>query len=659
MTVRVVFGGEWPSWVGPLLEALELVDSTLDLSLQPDAAAAPPVAGAIGVVTDTRRLAHPEHRASLLDALVPWREGGAGLVVPTATAAADLAQALDPLPVRAAPLPLPWPRRVPEAAYDPAGPIVLVGSIDYALALDAIAAARLAGVRRPIVVSGPHAGTYARLGGEGARWLLEPGHDIVAVSDWRDAVDGASLLLVTDGTDGEGAVLREGLATGLPLVCVDGPFTQDHLAASGARCVLALPRPVALGQAIVAALQQERPRALATAARAAVQAESWAPAAAAVAVVARPAAVSGPGRARAHRVVIANLHASGGGGERFVRELAAGLAAAAPSTAFTLVAVTTPGTAFALGGDDLEQRGVEVVAAAPEQLYATLAEQTADADLVHVAWPHLAEVPDIAAPLVCTFHDANWRHFDTYSAAQKEAADRQTAAWVARTDRFVCSSQFIRGELTRLFGARPDRVAVVPLTAEAAAAPVTEAERREVATRYALPPTFVLSPHGNHVHKNYPVLAGALEELRAAGRPVTVVATGAGTAAFQGPDLLGLGYVTGRELTVLYDLAAGMVQTTLYEAGSFPMWEAMLAGIPVACSAIPPLLEQLERQATTAETFDPADRAAVAAALTRLVGPRDAGTIERNRQIVGQRTFRDVAAGYLDVFRTVAGAELR
>jgi glycosyltransferase involved in cell wall biosynthesis len=358
--------------------------------------------------------------------------------------------------------------------------------------------------------------------------------------------------------------------------------------------------------------------------------------------------------------VIANLHASGGGGERFVRELAAGLAATAPETAFTLVAVTTPGTAFSLGRDDLEERGVEVVPASPDRLYATLEEQAAGADLVHVAWPHLAEVPEVAAPLVCTFHDANWRHFDTYSAAQKEAADRQTAAWVQRTDRFVCSSQFIRGELTRLFGARPDGVAVVPLTAEADPRPVTDAERDEVTARYALPRTFVLSPHGNHVHKNYPVLAGALDDLRAAGRPVTVVATGAGTAAFQGPDLLGLGYVTGRELTVLYDLAAGMVQTTLYEAGSFPMWEAMLAGIPVACSAIPPLLEQLERQATTAETFDPGDRAAVAAALARLVDePRDADAAARNRQIVGQRTFSDVAAGYLDVFRAVAGAELR
>jgi glycosyltransferase involved in cell wall biosynthesis len=156
------------------------------------------------------------------------------------------------------------------------------------------------------------------------------------------------------------------------------------------------------------------------------------------------------------------------------------------------------------------------------------------------------------------------------------------------------------------------------------------------------------------------VLAAALDTLRAAGRPLTVVATGAGTTAFQGPDLLGLGYVTGRELTVLYDLAAGMVQTTLYEAGSFPLWEAMLASKPVACSAIPPLLEQLERQDTTAATFDPADSAAVAAALTRLVErPPDAAAIERNRRIVAERTFRDVAAGYLDVFRAVAGGDLR
>ena len=97
---------------------------------------------------------------------------------------------------------------------------------------------------------------------------------------------------------------------------------------------------------------------------------------------------------------------------------------------------------------------MHVVAASAETLHATLADAAADADLVHVAWPHLAEVPDISGPLVCTFHDANWRHFDTYSPAQKEAADRQTADWVARSDRFICSSQFIRSELTRLFARR-------------------------------------------------------------------------------------------------------------------------------------------------------------------------------------------------------------
>jgi glycosyltransferase involved in cell wall biosynthesis len=103
-----------------------------------------------------------------------------------------------------------------------------------------------------------------------------------------------------------------------------------------------------------------------------------------------------------------------------------------------------------------------------------------------------------------------------------------------------------------------------------------------------------------------------------------------------------------------------MVQTTIYEAGSFPMWEAMLAELPVACSAIPPLLEQLDRQGTTAETFDPSDSQAVADAVTRLVdGSLSTEALERNRRAVAARTFRDVASEYLDVFESVAGAPFR
>ena len=125
--------------------------------------------------------------------------------------------------------------------------------------------------------------------------------------------------------------------------------------------------------------------------------------------------------------------------------------------------------------------------------------------------------------------------------------------------------------------------------------------------RFALPERFLLSPNGAHRNKNYPALDSALRILRHGGRPVTVVASGMGTEFFHGPDLVGLGYLRAREVQALYAQSDGIVQTTLYEAGSFPMVEAMAAGKPVAISRIPPIVEQIERVGVVAELFEPLD----------------------------------------------------
>ena len=143
---------------------------------------------------------------------------------------------------------------------------------------------------------------------------------------------------------------------------------------------------------------------------------------------------------------------------------------------------------------------------------------------------------------------------------------------------------------------------MIPLTADSRAEPAGAEEREYVRRRFGLPDRYLLSPAGRHLHKNYPVLHAALRILRREGRPITVVASGLATdVTYHGPDLIGLGYISARELQALLEQSAGIVQTSLYEAGSFPMLEAMAAGRPVAISRIPSVLEQIERLGLVAE----------------------------------------------------------
>ena len=220
----------------------------------------------------------------------------------------------------------------------------------------------------------------------------------------------------------------------------------------------------------------------------------------------------------------------------------------------------------------------------------------------------------------------------------------------------VHSSDFIRNELRHYFGADASLSRVIPLAAEPAADTLTAPERAQLLRRFDLPERFLLSPNGNHLHKNYPALDAALRILRRDGRPVSVVASGFATDRYYGPDLIGLGYISSRELNALYETCDGVVQTTLYEAGSFPMFEAMASGKPVAMSRIAPIVEQIERFGVVAELFDPMDPEDVAEAVWRLwagspaTGP---AAIATNAQAAADRTWNDVASDYLKVFADV------
>jgi glycosyltransferase involved in cell wall biosynthesis len=281
-------------------------------------------------------------------------------------------------------------------------------------------------------------------------------------------------------------------------------------------------------------------------------------------------------------------------------------------------------------------------------------------DIVYYSWPHMSDPLPTKAPLTCTFHDLNWKHFDVYDPPDKVQLEAQTPRWIEQCAALVHSSNFIRVEMQHYYGTPDSLSHVIPLTAETPADPATPEERARVRRRWGLPDRFLLSPNGCHLHKNYPVLDAALRILRRQGHPIKVVASGGGTdVRYHGPDLIGLGYVSARELQALYEESDGMVQTTLYEAGSFPMWEAFTVNKPVAISRVPPIVEQVERLGATVELFDPLNPEDVAGALARLWDGSEATSpeaIERNAAATAARTWNDVAGDYLSLFADLRAA---
>jgi glycosyltransferase involved in cell wall biosynthesis len=116
------------------------------------------------------------------------------------------------------------------------------------------------------------------------------------------------------------------------------------------------------------------------------------------------------------------------------------------------------------------------------------------------------------------------------------------------------------------------------------------------------------------------------------------------------------GRVDREVLATLYKHAFATVVPSLYEQGSFPIYEALYWGCPVACSDIPSLREQCAAMGEAMKFFDPRDPDSIARAVLDI---RDDRSTIRWRQIqsgcrIWKRTWKDVAAEWLPIFREAA-----
>jgi glycosyltransferase involved in cell wall biosynthesis len=118
-----------------------------------------------------------------------------------------------------------------------------------------------------------------------------------------------------------------------------------------------------------------------------------------------------------------------------------------------------------------------------------------------------------------------------------------------------------------------------------------------------------------------------------------------------------LGFVSPDELRALYAMARCVVIPTLFEAASFPLWEAFQSGVPAACSNVTALPEQA---GDAAVVFDPRDPDAMAEAVWRVWTdvPLRERLISRGRERVRQFTWERTARTFRAHYRRICNRPL-
>lgn len=303
-------------------------------------------------------------------------------------------------------------------------------------------------------------------------------------------------------------------------------------------------------------------------------------------------------------------------------------------------------------------------------------------DVVYLAWPFLVQPIDIDVPIVATFHDFHFTRFpESYDPEQLRLMQRETRAWLRRCAVAVTSTRFIRDELLRFCGEAAPRIEIVYLAPYGFERPSQQVIDETVA-RLGIRRPYALFSGGHSAHKNLARVVEAIGLLKAAGTPVHLVITGAGSdrigsgalaaqgdpmhaidAAVEahglerGVDYSALGYVSNAQVDALTAGADVVVSASLYEAGSGPAMDAWQAGVPVAFSSIPPFLEQLQRFGVRAWVFDPLDPADIAEKIKGATSDtaRSAEMVTASLSAFQQYNWEDVAREYYRVFAEAGG----
>ena len=230
-----------------------------------------------------------------------------------------------------------------------------------------------------------------------------------------------------------------------------------------------------------------------------------------------------------------------------------------------------------------------------------------DIDLLHIPY-QTAPIYDVPYPFIVTMHDVQELHFPEFFTPEERAC-RAEHYW--KSLKFargvVVSFDHIKHDLIKYFNLPESKVYVCPPPYhQIKLACPTKQEISKYAEKYSSLKDFILYPAQTWEHKNHLSLIKAIELIKDKHqRSINLVCTGKKNSFFNdtiakylltspvSQQIHFMDIVPETELYWLYKNCALVVVPTLYEAGSFPLLEAMSLEVPVICSSVTSLPETI------------------------------------------------------------------
>lgn len=267
-------------------------------------------------------------------------------------------------------------------------------------------------------------------------------------------------------------------------------------------------------------------------------------------------------------------------------------------------------------------------------------------------------------PTVITVHDLSVVRFpEMHPKSRVRAIGARLGEAIARADRVITVSGFVRTEVLEHFECAPEKVVAVPngVSGDFRSLSAEQCES-ELARLGLVAGGFVLSVGTFEPRKNLGTLARAWRQLPQDIRKrfplVLAGARGWGESAFAADlaalaeegSLVKLDYVDAKTLRALYASARLFVYPSRYEGFGLPVLEAMASGTPVICSNVSSLPEVAGGAAELVDPDSPADIAATVENLLDDEARREI-MIARGLDRAAELSWRETARRTLEVYR--------
>jgi len=205
----------------------------------------------------------------------------------------------------------------------------------------------------------------------------------------------------------------------------------------------------------------------------------------------------------------------------------------------------------------------------------------------------------LSAPMINSLHDLQQFHFpEFFNDSILSYRDNFYRGSAEFSERVIVSYQHVKDDVVKFYGIAPEKIDVCPV-GMVEPQPVERDLYPLVKQKYNIPDRYLFYSAGTWRHKNHIGLIKALHSLRTQyGISIALICTGyqysdyfpeiaLTISEFQLDDAVRfLGYVPDADMPLLLTNATMVVIPTLYEAGSYPLLEAMAYGVPVICSNV-------------------------------------------------------------------------